>query len=211
MLDTLSAWTTENGMQINLQKCGFLDISGCKEDWCVNTKLSFLNSIPKVTSHKYLGLPVTKRGINWQAYIDTAAVQARATLNSVKKFSLTLPEWVKVHIVQTFIMPRIEYSAPLVWQWCDRLKPEMSDKQLKSSTDHPLRPFVIVREECLKWIFNTGSCQLILGAVAGLLDVNIRFSFLAASFARHLRESANCNPIQMLFPKWIHPPWPLET
>lgn len=211
LINVLTSWTEANDMVISLPKCGFVEVAGCREEWLRNPGLALLHAIPEVTTYKYLGLPVTRRGVDWEAYVAYASEKASSTLQSMSEYSLTLPEWTKVHLVQTFVMPRVEYAAPLLWQWCARRHPAVHDQPLARSSAHPLQPFALLREKCLQWIFNTNNYKKILGATAGLLDINVRLSHLAARFAEHLRLSAPFNPVRILFPDRLPPPWPTDT
>jgi hypothetical protein len=107
-------------------------------------------------------------------------------------------------------MPRIEYAAPLLWQWCARHHPEGSDRAIKRKENHPLYPLAKLREACLSWVFNVRYTK-VLGAIAGILDINFRFCHLAAGFAKHLSQTHTHNPIRLLFPNNYPGPWSTPT
>ncbi|KAG0195116.1 hypothetical protein BGX28_002256, partial [Mortierella sp. GBA30] len=72
----LASWSEENGMVVNLAKCGVL---GTKPS---DPPLMFpgLGPLPVVDSYKYLGFPFESTGVNWAAHLESVTAKAKSTL-----------------------------------------------------------------------------------------------------------------------------------
>lgn len=186
-LTIAESWAKRNGMQYNIQKCGII----CTGSYpTVGDHLLLLDGeiIPVVQIYKYLGFPVTTKGIDFERHIDIQITSASSFLKFVQIQCAEWSPYTRYIIYSTFLRPKLEYGAPLTFGF----KQFIQSKTLLDSLQK-------LQDEIVCWIFNAGIKKIkALNGILGILTVDHRFSHLRCRFQLHLHQSAIVNPIRSL-------------
>ncbi|GJJ78332.1 hypothetical protein EMPS_10691 [Entomortierella parvispora] len=134
-------WCHENGMTINLAKCGVVGLTHGDRDLV----LRGIGPIPRVECYNYLGFPYKSRGIDWAEHLKSMALKASKTLKFCEargnsKWSAGL----RLALYRAFVRSRMEYGAGIMYHWIQN--------DSKSRTEH-LKAIATVQDAALKWIF----------------------------------------------------------
>src|SRR5205814_5473076 len=177
-----SDWARDNGMKYNVSKCAVVQSS---------TSSSFFLSgeqIPVASEYKYLGFPVTCHGIDFVQHVKTQVSSATSFLKFVQVQCSEWNPYTRYVIYNTFLRPKLEYGAPLTYEF-----------QLFEKSKSLLQPVQKLQDEVVAWIFNSDIKKAkILHGILGALSIDQRFSHLHASFQLHLHQASSDNPIRPL-------------
>ena len=176
-------WAQTHGMVYNVAKCGIISLAPLASDIQLQG-----HSIPQVSSYKYLGFPVTSRGIDFRKHIQTLAETTQNFLRFIRHDSREWTPSTRWIIYRTFIRPKLEYGAPLVQAF------------LKHSIDNSLIKYLEnIQRDAMTWIFNVESTHHNIHAgILGVLPIPIRYSHLRTRFQLHLEFSSPFNPLRSL-------------
>jgi hypothetical protein len=180
MLNIAEKWAKENGMIYNVSKCGVIYI----DSPTVGDLILCGTPIPLMSTYKYLGLPVTSDGIDFTAHV---LIQVQSTTAFLKFVQVQCAEWTpytRYIIYNTFIRPKLEYGAPLTFEY--------SDSKLFNALQD-------VQNAAFAWIFSTDVKRVkVLQGILGALPIELRFSHLRCSFQLHIDHSDKDNPLRKL-------------
>jgi hypothetical protein len=188
-------WCQQSGRQLNESKSGII----IKDKHQENP----IKEIPQVQHYKYLGMPLTPTGINWQEHVNTRTKQAIQLLRYAQVTDAGLQPTAKIIIYKTFIRPIIEYNAPLLAAFLN-CNPD-SKEQL-------LQPLTTLHLEAHKWIFYTQKYEQVLTFMTGILPPQYRLQELQVRNINHLNSTHFDNPYNAL-EQYLssHPPWNTRT
>lgn len=125
MLDILGTWCEEHNMLPGFKKCQWLHREGLEGDLFLSGE-----KLEKVESYTYLGVPMTFKGIDFEAYMPSLLKKASKLFGYLKSFSGFLPHAHRIYLVKSFVLSHLEYGLPLFAAWIDR--EERKDPQWKS-------------------------------------------------------------------------------
>lgn len=184
LLRVAERWAIANQMAFNVSKCGVIVRDPSEE-----LSLTLCGSeIPIVEEYKYLGFMITKEGID---FVQDSRTKARAATAFLTFARIQCSEWTPYarHIVyNTFIRPKLEYGAPLLYAHC-----------VVSEDWTALKPIQQAQDDAINWIFDSSTKNHnVLRGLLGALTVEKRFRHLRAGFQLHLHDSDGLNPIRPL-------------
>jgi hypothetical protein len=178
-LDKVSVWCHQNGMEINLKKCG-----------TTSENYAFYLNEAKVdftATYKYLGIPTASTGINWTKLRDERIGNGRKVLNFCMKFEHVWAIGTKLAVFKAFIRPSVEYGGVLLSKYFNH-SPEK---------DIILKPYEDFLTASVNWIsgisshFHSNVCM-----VLGIPLMKNRFAHLGAGLSRSLILSSQNNAIR---------------
>jgi hypothetical protein len=176
--DIISAWTEENGMEVNNSKCGVMGSSAVFE---ISGR-----PVPHVQRYTYLGAPHAITGIRFQEHIDRYASKAERTLSFMLRFRDQWSENVKLGLYKAFVRSRLEYCLPLI----HALPPH-----------HPARAPIFerlesIQDQAMKWIIPFSSSVARTRHVLGIPRMDDRAHGLAVTFVEHVRKARLDHPMR---------------
>ena len=173
-------WAQDNDMIYNVAKCGIISLYPAQATFTLSG-----SEIPIVDSYKYLGFVVNRSGIDFTKHLQ---LQVDTGTSFLKFLQVQCSEWTpytRYVIYNTFLRPKLEYGAPLVYSL-------MKNQELYSNTQS-------LQNQVIAWIFNSNVKHIkVLDGILGVLTVYQRFQHLRCSFQLHLDNSALSNPIRPL-------------
>src|SRR5436190_22176626 len=144
--------------------------------------------IPVVNTYKYLGFPITAKGIDFEQHIHTQITSSTSFLKFVQIQCAEWSPYTRYAIYSTFLRPKLEYGAPLTFAF----KQFTKSKTLFDSIQK-------LQDQVISWLFNCSNNKInVLNGILGTLTVDQRFSHLRCSFQLHLDHSSSTNPIRTL-------------
>jgi hypothetical protein len=183
LLGQVECWCETNEMTINISKSA-----------STHTGCSFRikgEALPYVETYRYLGIPLSKSGIEPKGLIEENIRRARGALTLVKK-SLASRSWppaTKINVYKTFIRSVFEYAAPiLILLYGLGLH--------KRTITCGIKEMQKIQDDAVKWIFRKKRPQATLESLAGLTSVDLRFEELTARFRLHLERTSDRNPLK---------------
>jgi hypothetical protein len=183
LLNIVSSWCRANEMAINVSKCGttykerVLTINGV--------------AIPQVDTYRYLGIPLSRTGIEPKGLIEENIRRAKGALALVKN-SLSSRAWppaTRINVYKTYIRSVFEYAAPIL-MLLHRL--DLNKREIKRG----IKAMQRLQSDAVKWIFQKRRPLPTMESLAGLTTVEQRFDELTARFRLHLMSAASENPIR---------------
>lgn len=84
LLELVGRWCKRNGIEVNAAKCGHVTLRPDPGPVCWGTEL-----IPQVQEYRYLGFPVTAKGIDFQDHLGRRLEQAKANARFMAQHSAT--------------------------------------------------------------------------------------------------------------------------
>jgi hypothetical protein len=195
----LAEWSHDNGMVINLAKCGIVGLAANDPD----VFLPGLGPLPRVDSYTYLGFPYKSRGVDWVAHLDSVAAKAAKSLEFCKNRSVLWPAGLRLAFYRTFIRSLMDYGAGVIFHWLmNGLDPPARHAlrvpaSLTSRLRH-LLPLQQVQDSALHWILEHRDHTVVGHSLLALPTISVRFSNLACLLTRHFRSMAEKNPARVL-------------
>ncbi|OMJ27675.1 hypothetical protein AYI69_g2883 [Smittium culicis] len=94
-------------MAINIKKSAYIGPSGWK---------LFINNVPlpNPKSYKYLGLPVTVSGIDWESFVKDVTIKSSNVLKFLQVKGNNWPQITRLSLYKSNIRSIWEYAAPLM-------------------------------------------------------------------------------------------------
>ena len=183
LLCVAERWANDHGMIYNVSKCGILSIHGVP----VQLTLHGL-SIPIVHSYKYLGFPMTSKGIDFCQHLKNLAESSNRFLDFIQFDGHEWSPGVRWAIYRTFIRPQMEYGAPLLKEFADM------------RSDHSFfDPFQSIQDRAFRWIlFSNADTPRLHQGILGALPVSLRFTHLRCRFQLHIDQSSTQNPLRVI-------------
>jgi hypothetical protein len=178
-LDICYDWSLEAKLSWGINKCG------------VVSNLDYFPIvlgdavIPWQTEYKYLGLPTTAKGVDWEGYLLYITERSRNFINALKSKKTCWNYHSRLVIYRTFIRPIVEYCLPLLIKWIN--------KQTKKNEYWDV--LLNCYSEGLEWIFDKSRPSRLLQSISGLGSFQFRTEQLIASAAYHLRSLDPVNPL----------------
>lgn len=176
-------WARDQGMTYNVSKCGVLSLCGD------SVRLTLGDcQIPMVESYRYLGFPITRRGIDFLRLRDELAASTEGLLKCIVYDGAEWSPSTRWAIYRTFVRPQMEYGAPLLKAYADA----RSDPTV-------LRPLQRIQDEAFAWILSSSVARPRLNeGILGALPVDLRFGHLRCRFQLHLDRSSVENPLRRI-------------
>jgi hypothetical protein len=195
----LAEWSRENGMVINLAKCGIVGLTDDDPD----VVLPGIGPIPRVECYTYLGFPYKSRGVDWVAHLDSVASKAANSLSFCKNRSLLWPAGLRLAFYRTFIRSLMDYGAGIIFHWLMNGldPPARSLLRVPTSNTSRLRhllPLQQVQDSALHWILEHRDHTVVAHSMLALPTISVRFSNLACLLTRHFRGMDDKNPARTL-------------
>jgi len=185
LLHRLTAWCEEAGISLNVKKCGHISAV----DHPDRVFLSSGEEIPLVREYKYLGFPVTARGIDFAAHLRCRMSDAVGRSNFLGLYSNDWGVACRLHVYRQYLAPMIEYGAPLVIAWMK------GNRANRIAFDSATSDF----KSLLGWIGNCGSKTYLVAAnLCGLTDLHTRFQHLHTSYIPIVDRFPPDSPLKVL-------------
>lgn len=180
MLQRVDTWCTENGIELNVLKCGHVaaSYSGDPIYWGDQP-------IPRLDKYRYLGFPVTPGGIDFEAYIEHRFDQAVARASFMARHSASWGTANRLRAYKQYLAPIIEYGAPLVWAWSAGLPTRWTKANAKW-------------KELIQWIAYGKHAWRLSQNLLGLPSLEDRFETLHMTFLFDLQCTDWSNPLHGL-------------
>ena len=191
----MSEWSANNGMVINLGKCGIVGLTADDPD----VILPGLGPIPRVECYTYLGFPYKSPGVDWVAHLDSVAAKAAASLAYCKARSTVWPAGLRLAFYRTFIRSLMDYGAGIIFHWLmNGLDPPLRVSANMTTRLRHLLPLQQVQDDALHWITEHRDHTIVAHSLLAIPTVTTRFSNLACLLTRHFRSMADSNPARAL-------------
>jgi hypothetical protein len=178
-LDTCDAWAKQNYMEFNVSKCG---VVGATAPLLLDSE-----SIPIVSSYKYLGFPHTSNGIDWALHMKHRLQCFDTSLNYASRVTNAWSYGARLQISRSYLRPVLEFGIPMVYVWAKQTKNESVIATIKHSY-----------QDLSKFIFNSETYRLVMDSLTGLGDWSWRMDCLFAGLVLHLSRLATTNPLKSI-------------
>ena len=215
-------------MQFMLGKCG---------DWAQTRRIAFSTkksvvlrptsgelslslsgaALDAVDSAKYLGVPLTCKGANWPLLMDAQLNEANGLLRFFKMIGDAWPEWVRLELTRTFLLPKLDYCAALAYAAIEQNRARFKT-QIANITKFDDQVFTFICKDA------PASRRVVMRAMTLLPQTmtrqhNLRTRFLCLYKKLHihhplrrLQESRHCNNLlfRLANPDDQYKKWQLE-
>jgi Reverse transcriptase (RNA-dependent DNA polymerase) len=187
LIDVVEVWCQTNEMSVNVPKSG-----------TTHTGTIFYVKgapLPVVPTYRYLGIPLSKGGIEPKGLIEENIRRATGALALVKN-SLASKLWspaMKINIYKMFIRSVLEYAAPILVLLQEM---RLNEKLIKRG----IKDMQKLQNDAVKWAFCKKRPLATLESLAGLSTIDLRFKELTARFSLSLLGAPEHNPIHY----WIN-------
>ena len=194
LMDQVWRWMQEYKMTLNVPKCGYMSRSSSSE-----TIWAGEEEIPRVDRYRYLGFPMTIRGIDFEDHLGRrieAAVKRTAFLD------LHSRSWGPAHrlrVYRQYLAPIFEYGGPLLWPW---LSMDASNRRQWVDATGKWK-------QLIHWIAGGRHAWRVTANLLGLTPLEERFQCLHAAYLWRLQQTRVDNPLRALlcltFPESSYP------
>jgi retron-type reverse transcriptase len=184
-------WSNEAGLTFGLAKCGVI---GLKNG---DTLLLNDQTIPKVTSYKYLGVPFTPFGADFNAHIMSNCEKAKAMLNFLRsQAGAGLREDIRVTLVSTYVRSMLIHAFGLwsIWQ----KYPSIIPNHLHNGTVLVKAQLKDLSKSERLYIFGTDNSTDTANSLAYLESFSQLTTTLQASTALRIRTQPTSSPIHRI-------------
>jgi len=184
LLDQVAKWSKENGIALNVAKCGHISRLSCPAPLYVDGQ-----EIAVRESYNYLGFPVTRDGIDFKKHLSYRIQMAVRRADWLSLYSDTWGAVHRLRIAKQCLMPMFEYGAPLVWAWAQS-SPEHMDVFRRTTAGYA---------QILGWIGRCSTARWHLTAnLCGLTSLTARFQHLRTSYQMVLEQISSHNPLRQV-------------
>lgn len=111
LLNCLGVWLSQQGMSVNISKCGTLSHSSLAQATFFIGNLV----VPAVDEYLYLGFPFSSTGIRFTRLCEEGCTSIEKQLKFLYRFGASWPAPVRRNIYKTFLLPSLNYHLPLVY------------------------------------------------------------------------------------------------
>ena len=169
MLDILSNWTIENGMEVGFDKTKYMSNSG--ENFLLCGQL-----IERTFEYKYLGFPHRRNRIDFDKHLENGCKKATNALNNLIDKGPAWPSSIRLALCRTFVFSRLDYGLALI--------PSLLTGSTSSDSmyDGPQQ----VLNSALRFVLPYASHATKAAAVCAVTTIKNRALGLAASFCNHI-------------------------
>jgi hypothetical protein len=180
MLGTVSEWCTQNGMKINVSKCGTFSR---KANFSINRE-----PVPVVDTYKYLGIPLCRKGIQIKDLLESNFKKAEGAFEKLRDSlsGTTWPPIAKINIYKMYIRSILDYGTPLAFFL----------NANKRCYKRQLKKLEKLQHRCLKWALGSKTTGPILNSLTGVPSIQNRQHELALKFKLHLHTLDDQNPLR---------------
>ena len=184
LLNEVSRWSRENGLGLNVRKCGCVSR-------LVAPPLLYLGEeqIPMCDSYTYLGFPMTATGVDFATHVRTHMAAAVQRAQFLTLYSRSWGVAHRLRVAKQYLMPMVEFGAPLIWVWrneCARNRQTFEEATVRW-------------KELLAWIGNVhASRHQVLANLLGLCGLEDRFQRLRTAYQATLMDQSRRNPLSRL-------------
>jgi hypothetical protein len=188
LLDITTTWCRDNGMELNIKKCGYLTLSPSTflaSDSLASPTVSG-SPLPRVDEYTYLGFPVTPKGIDFRKHLTTRIEKAVARASFLSVFSDGWGPAHRLRVYRTYLAPMFEYGAPLVAAYAET-DPTFYDGTIT-------KPF----SDLVGWIAGGKANPGLTTNLLGLEPLESRFRSLKAMFQLNLRSLPDESPLKRM-------------
>ena len=193
-LNLCQDWAIYNHMRWGISKCGSLGTQS-------PLKLG-LDSIPIVSSYKYLGAPHLATRVDWSSLTQSYCTKAKAFMIANSDTLTSLSPAQRLCIWRAFCRPLTEYCLPITSTWCNR--------QISLKSSHKSTALTILKEydtfHKLSMEFISGIRKppnSLLETLTNLGPPHLRLDRLSFGLALHLRSVHSDNPITPLISQFL--------
>lgn len=195
----MAEWSRDNGMNINLGKCGVVGLTANDPDIVIPG----LGPIPRVESYTYLGFPYKSRGVDWVSHLESVAAKAEKSLEFCKSRSKQWPAGLRLAFYRTFIRSLMDYGAGVIYHWLMNGLDPPARRLLRVSASRSdrlshLLPLQQVQDAALHWILDHRDNTVVAHSFLAIPTIVARFSNLACLLTRHFRSMDDKNPARLL-------------
>jgi len=188
LLNIATSWADTHSMRFNIRKCGLL----VSRRQAVNGMISplFLHNlpIPQVQSYKYLGVIISRTGVNYSAQAEMLSSRVQKQINAMMWVSDTWCPRIWYNIFKVILSPTLEYSLPLIYA-----------EHLGNRQSPCLKILMAGYYDSVKWIAGGNdnrphiTCKLL-----GLLPFKDRAIQLTSRFYHHWTKTNTDNPLRCI-------------
>ena len=162
---------------------------GCPNS--IQGKLTLCNQeLEKVSSYRYLGVPMRHDGIDFQAYFTNVLKNARIELQYLKSMDIYLPNMHRIHLVKSQVISKLEYALPILSKWLSIKNPKES--RIKRETKKSLQDLI---KECRQWAGNTGNKRVLAAHLTNIHDIEQIMQEREAGLVEQLRNINKEHPL----------------
>lgn len=183
LLNLVYAWSIENRIELNVQKCGHISARYHPQQLFLGP-----DEIPLLESYDYLGFPMTACGIDFTEHLRRRVSATVGRMRYLSKFSDAWGPAIRLQVFKQYLAPMYEYGAPLVWAWaCENAKN-------RSSFYASLQGF----NDLIGWIANGSTIRhLVTANLCGILPLDARFQLLRTGFHCAVHETGKTHPLRI--------------
>ena len=186
LLETVDRWANTNGLELNVDKCGYLTRLVNRPTLRLGTR-----EIPFVKTYRYLGFPLTAQGVDFIGHLETRLQAAIRRTRFLSIFSDTWTIAQRLWILRYLLAPMFEYRAPLVWSWYRGESVE--NQQAFDKT-------VLQTRELTAWVVAGKATKRpkTTANLCGLLPLQDRLQHLRTAFQRVIQAYPESTPLKRL-------------
>ena len=112
-LEWLSVWAAQWRVDFNASKTVYMIVSDKKTS--VNYPDLYLNgqSLTKVSSHKHLGMILTKN-MTWNLHVDAIIKKAASRRNGIRRIRFMITRKARITLYNALVLPILEYGGGFI-------------------------------------------------------------------------------------------------
>jgi hypothetical protein len=185
LLDICGNWAAQNGMDFGINKCGTI---GTEETTTIQG-----NEVPKVAEYKYLGAIHKVGGIDFKTTLERQLEKYHKFAGLLRRRGAGWPNWTKLHIAKTFLLPLLDYlKSPIYYSFLrskDKEKMDWYTGQMGKA-----------RLALWQFLFNCDQPQGVtnLESITGLWSPQMELDYAGARLQEHLEGLHTDNQLHRL-------------
>lgn len=182
--EKIISWSNRNLMTLNVSKCGIVGFEK-NTHFKINEQL-----IPCVPFYRYLGIPLTKYGIDIPQLKTNFIEKAERAINLLKATAFDCSVLTKLSLYKSFSRSTLDFSLPFIWGQ----SASFSSEEITKIWD----PIERIQHRFLTWIFPTRMTvkyRNINLSLMGLPTIRFRAETLSLNFIRRIYQQNPDSPI----------------
>jgi hypothetical protein len=187
MLSVCERWAMKHKAQFNVAKCQSLAKPGMNEDFILIDE-----RIPAVNEARYLGVPMTCAGADWMSLSRKQMDEAEGMLRWFHVIGSHWPQWIRLQLVQTFLLPKLDYFAAI------RHGAALMNAELMATLTSMYKSF---DEKVLSFVMrmsNVRARKTCMRMMTLIKPTTVRHKDLFVGFFRHIQSLHIRHPIQSM-------------
>ena len=112
LLTCIQEWCKKNNMTPGIKKCQWVADSSVQGSLTIND-----TALERVESYKYLGVPMTAKGVDFVDYMRQRAKAIECQMGLLQSIKYYLPTPYRIRLIKSQILSKIEYCLPLFKHW----------------------------------------------------------------------------------------------